>query len=591
MKASIRAAYGRAALGLMLAAAISLAASAFTAAAPSYMDVKGIKAGMQGYGLTVFKGTEPEKFDFTVIAVTKGDGGLSDLIIVRVSGKNMEASGGIAAGMSGSPCYISDKLVGALSHVLEGPDSDYGIITPMAEMVKALEAGKLAALPERLELAGYGSYVQASTPIWVSGLGDRALAGLAAKLSAKGIAVAPLPALGQGLTTIGKPDFKPGSAVAVQVSYGGIEAGALGTLTWTDGKSFLAFGHPFMSLGSVKIPMSQSEVLAVLPSNGFPFKMGTFEKPTATVTEDRMTAIAGVIGSSPSMVDVSVKVTDMQTGRKREASFKAVPDERMLADLVSSSALSVCDSALMRVGEGTSYLSILIEAAGKRMLREDMVWSGADVASEVTMEVADMISALMENDAEEPSIDSIEIILDIAPARLTAVITGIELPEEGFTPGVPAQLGVVLRPYRATAYTRYVEVTIPEGSPKGEIEVYVYGGSSEEESETISIYDKLGDTGGLGVAELLGMLETSVQNNGLVIEIRYIEKYGQEPEYEEAAPEAEPTGEEAQEPALAEEEPYDEYGFYDDEDEPYHTERALVQSVVSGNAKGNSQVR
>ena len=566
MRASIRAAFG-----FLLATALVLAASALLAAAPSYMDVKGIKAGMTGYGLTVFKGTEPERFDFTVIAVTKGDGGLSDLILVRVSGKNIELSGGIAAGMSGSPCYISDKLVGALSHVLEGPDSDYGIITPMAEMVKVLEAGRLASSPGSIELEGYGSFVQAATPIWVSGLGERALSGLAAKLSAKGIALAPLPALGQGLTTIGKPDFKAGSAVAVQVSYGGIEAGALGTLTWTDGRSFLAFGHPFMSLGSVQIPMSQSEVLAVLPSDGFPFKMGTFEKPAATVTEDRSTAIAGVIGSAPAMVDVLVKVTDMQTGRKREASFKAIPDARVLADLVSSSALSVCDSALMRVGEGTSYLSILIEAAGKRMLREDMVWSGSDVAAEVTMEVADMVAVLMENDVEEPEISSIEITLDIAPARLTAVIAGIELPEEGFTPGVPVQLGVVLRPFRAEAYTRYVEITIPEGSPAGEIEVYVRGGSSEEESETVGIYDKLGKTGGLGVGELLGKLETSDQNNGLVIEIRYIEKYGQEPAGEEIPPESEELAGQAEEQGLAEDQPYDAYSYFDEDDEPYHT--------------------
>lgn len=575
----------RAALSILLASAIVLAISALSAAAPSYLDVKSIKAGMSGYGLTVFKGTEPERFDFTVIAVTKGDGGLSDLILVRVSGKNMELSGGIAAGMSGSPCYISDKLVGALSHVLEGPDSDYGIITPMAEMVKVLEAGKLASSPVRIELVGYGSFVQAATPIWVSGLNERALSGLTAKLSAKGIALAPLPALVQGLTTIGKPDFKAGSAVAVQVSYGGIEAGALGTLTWTDGRSFLAFGHPFMSLGSVEIPMSQSEVLAVLPSNSFPFKMGTFEKPTATVTEDRTTAIAGVIGTAPAMVDVSVKVTDMQTGRKREASFKAIPDARVLADLVSSTALSVCDSALMRVGEGTSYLSILIEAAGKRMLREDMIWSGSDVAAEVTMEVADMIAILMENDVEQPSIGLIEIILDIAPARLTAVIAGIKLPEEGFTPGVPARLGVVLRPFRAEAYTRYVEVTIPDGSPAGEIEVYVRGGSSEEESETIGIYDKLGKTGGLGISELLGKLETSDQNNGLVIEIRYIEKYGQQPGYEEGVPE------EAQGPGFAEGQSNEGYDFYDEADEPYHTERVLVQRVVSGSASGISQVR
>ncbi len=49
----------------------------------------------------------------------KGAGGkLSDLVLIRASGQAIEAAGGIAEGMSGSPVYVDGRLLGAISYVL-----------------------------------------------------------------------------------------------------------------------------------------------------------------------------------------------------------------------------------------------------------------------------------------------------------------------------------------------------------------------------------------------------------------------------------------------------------------------------------------
>src|SRR3989337_147369 len=79
------------------------------------MPVSEIKPGMKGYGKTVFKGTTIEKFDVEVIDVLKKSMPGQDMILVKISGHNLEFSG-VIAGMSGSPIYIDDKIIGALAY-------------------------------------------------------------------------------------------------------------------------------------------------------------------------------------------------------------------------------------------------------------------------------------------------------------------------------------------------------------------------------------------------------------------------------------------------------------------------------------------
>lgn len=73
-----------------------------------------IKPGMEGFGKTVIKGTEIQTFTVKVINVIDNPGVLDDHIVVRVSGPTIRQAGGVAAGMSGSPIYINNRLAGAL---------------------------------------------------------------------------------------------------------------------------------------------------------------------------------------------------------------------------------------------------------------------------------------------------------------------------------------------------------------------------------------------------------------------------------------------------------------------------------------------
>ena len=57
------------------------------------IDVSEIKPGMKGYGLTVFSGTEPEKFNVEVVDVIPQIQPGQDGIICKISGHNLEETG------------------------------------------------------------------------------------------------------------------------------------------------------------------------------------------------------------------------------------------------------------------------------------------------------------------------------------------------------------------------------------------------------------------------------------------------------------------------------------------------------------------
>ena len=77
-------------------------------------NVEDLKPGMTGYGLTVMKGTATERFQVAIISVVKNASPGRDMVICRVDGLGLEKSG-VIAGMSGSPVYIDEKLVGAIA--------------------------------------------------------------------------------------------------------------------------------------------------------------------------------------------------------------------------------------------------------------------------------------------------------------------------------------------------------------------------------------------------------------------------------------------------------------------------------------------
>lgn len=114
-----------------------------------FMFLDEIQPDMTGICKTVIKGTEISTFDFRVVDVVKDPQELYSYILAKASGDIIKEIGGIAGGMSGSPCYIDGKLVGALfamyvagSHeeITMVESEPNFLIQPIESMLKVIDA-------------------------------------------------------------------------------------------------------------------------------------------------------------------------------------------------------------------------------------------------------------------------------------------------------------------------------------------------------------------------------------------------------------------------------------------------------------------
>src|SRR5215831_15583751 len=123
----------------------------------SYWQVDDVRAGMKGVGRTVLRGTKVEEFQAEVLGVLKNTSPGRDMVLCRLSGLDLDKTG-IIAGMSGSPVYLENKLLGAVAYAWAFGKEPIAGVTPFSQMhgfVEAYEHRDLAeqAKPVRVGLS------------------------------------------------------------------------------------------------------------------------------------------------------------------------------------------------------------------------------------------------------------------------------------------------------------------------------------------------------------------------------------------------------------------------------------------------------
>src|SRR5262249_13875164 len=128
------------ALCLPLISALTVFGQA-TPAQPDLMPIEDVRAGMKGYGMTVFQGARPERFEVEVLGVLNGVPNPKQCsVVARLGGPLVERTG-VFAGMSGSPVYIDGKLVGAVAFTFPFSKEPIAGITPIKYMIDNFDRG------------------------------------------------------------------------------------------------------------------------------------------------------------------------------------------------------------------------------------------------------------------------------------------------------------------------------------------------------------------------------------------------------------------------------------------------------------------
>jgi hypothetical protein len=518
-----------------------------------FMPIAQVLQGMKGICRTVISGTEIDAFDIEVLGILKGGAAVGDFILVRASGEVIEAVRGVAAGMSGSPVYIDGRLIGAITHSLsDGSDPYLALVTPIGEILRVLEASQgynvgacrfdnpVAVTEDLKALIGLAPgtplvMTPVKSPVMITGLRGRAFQLLADGL--KGYGLQPI-ATGIAQDTSAKDtvSLEPGSALGVQLIRGDVSATVLGTVTYRKGDLMIAFGHDLLLQGNSGYIATGAEVHQVVSSILKPYKIGSPLDVVGTVTQDRARGVLVRLDETPKTIPIALTVKDKDTGAVRMFRADIIDSEVLIGRLVSSFLLECLDSAIDRIGQGTSLVSFEIhtESLETPVSRENMFFSPVDISAMSGGELLDILYALVDNEFTKVNVTGMKAYVEIEERRQTARIVQAEASKTTVSPGETVEVKVRLRPYRGVPEIKGIDVKIPEHVSPGILYLTVRGGGvapPEDEEETQDSKDHQ-RSAAESLEKLIRDMTAVEKNNDIVVEFYA----GRQGDIDEASP-------------------------------------------------------
>ncbi len=492
----------------------------------NFFPLSELREGLRGTARTVFRGSEPEEFNVEILGIVPGAiGPKQDMIIGRLSGGGADRTA-VFAGMSGSPVYINGKLLGAISYSFPFSKEPICGITPIDQMIqifeqqgggktkikepRAVSFAELAATNWKPELprnamvqssilgsvsGGNASLAQVAgqtfqpiaTPVSFNGISQDVLNMFAPQLLAVGL----LPVAGVSGAAAMTP-MKPadentlvgGDSVSMQLSRGDYSLAAAGTVTYRDGDKIYAFGHPFLSLGTSDLPMSESHVVTVIPNMNNSFKLAVPDAMVGSMTQDRATGVFGRLGQAPKMIPVELKM-ETSRGQVETLNFEVAKDEFLTPLLLNITIYNSLVANERTIGETTIEISGEIQVKNQPSLKIDNRFGGGQAAQYASLSVALPVNTLLKSNFDDLEISKITLNAVSNDGNKSAVLERIAVDKTRVRPGETFEVQAYARTESGKIFVQKIPVTVPADAPVGALSVIVGDGSVMQQNSII----------------------------------------------------------------------------------------------------------
>ena len=508
-----------------------------------FMDIKEVKPGMRGYGLTVFQGTQIDTFYVEVLGIMKNIFyAKHDLIMVRVSGPYVDDAG-VIAGMSGSPIYIDGKLVGALAYSFgQLPKEPIAGITPIGQMLAIQDAVTYDSQPkdgEPVDQSGSGlremrAPVQPvgpsfdtpflkpiSVPMVFSGFNPAAVKLFENTFRQKGL----IPLMGGGgsiqteetenIPRIDEHTLEPGAAVGAQLIRGDFNMAGTGTVTYRNDKTILAFGHPYLWSGALNIPMTQADIITVIPDQASSTKIGNVTKVVGAVLWDHTNGLYGKLGDTAQMIPVEIA---FHVGNQlvNTYQFDVMMSTAWTPTLVNMGVANTILGNGRLGGERTIRLAGRVVMRGYPDIMLDDLFSGQLTLLSMTTNVTRMLNTVLDNRFVTPHIESLNLTIRSTSDRRTAVIEGVWYNQNEVHPGDELEVSVFLRPYRADRIIKKIKIPVPKHLERGTVQILVGSAQALTQHEMRSAPQRFRPD---DVEQLIDLLNKRRTNNRVYVKL------------------------------------------------------------------------
>lgn len=467
----------------------------------SILPLSEVKAGMKATGKTVFNGANVEDFDVEILGVLENAGPKQSIILARLSGGPMSHTG-VLQGMSGSPVYFNGRLLGAVALSFPFSKDPIAGIRPIEEMLATattprapravnisnpFDLASLLPKPQSFDL-GPNRLTEIATPLWLGGFSRNAFDHFAPILRSAGLEPV------QGLSGGGRPprklgdpsSLKPGSMISVQLITGDLAAGADGTITHIDGDRIFAFGHRFMATGDSEMPFARAEVMTLLASQNSSFKISSTKEWMGTITQDRTTAIHGILGRQAAMLPVDIRVVSRGgVARTWNYRMEMVNDRLLTPLLVQMAVFSAIDATERTAGlASVSVRARLHVGAGQPSIAFDNLYTAElGAPNMVSASLAAPVSAIMQGGFDDLKLSGISVDLEIDNEKKQLQIESLWPSKREAEPGETIDLTALFTGENGQEMTKTVRYTIPVGAQPGPLYFTVVDGAAANLAE------------------------------------------------------------------------------------------------------------
>jgi hypothetical protein len=459
-----------------------------------YIGIDEIKPGMAASCLTVFEGTKIESFPLEVVSVVRNISPGRNAILVRGTDERFKHTGPVA-GCSGSPVYIDGRMAGALAFGWSFSKEPLYGVTPIEEMLsvgkgKYDDAGTRTAkldLAEPLDLdAVWRSTIvamsasqesatgmtQLPVPLAVS-LPQYATDRLSKTLGPLGF----VPVAGGGMA--GSPqdanaELIPGAALAIPLVTGDITLSAVGTVTEVVDGKFYAFGHSLLGYGKMELPVGPAYIHTVVANLNRSFKLGNAMEVTGTLTRDEDTAVYGVLGKTPSMIDMRVTVERYNDPQTRTYNCKVARNDVITPQLVNA----VISGAVYFKGELPPEHTVKYEVRIKAKASPEIVFENVSTDADlmdVAREVVAPTAILINNRFRKVEIESIDVKVNISQKSSASTIKAFDVSRTRLKAGQSLEAAAMVHSFRAGSSKHTWLVNVPDDLPAGVYRLTVMG--------------------------------------------------------------------------------------------------------------------
>ena len=405
--------------------------------------------------------------------------------------ESVEAMGGIAQGMSGSPVGPPGRIMGALAYgngFSAAPTRFW--VTSIDAMEAAIDHqtfGEILAqeaAPAAPAAGIHAAYTPVKTPVMITGIQSHRIQELSSYLANSrynfvelfadigGVPAAPPVGVSSRLA--------PGDMIGVAIATGDIaNAIGFGTVTQVYDNKFVAFGHPMFGDGQSALPVYRAVVNGIVPSLAISYKSASaYGNPIGTVTKDLTPAIVGELGSLPPLIPVKTSYHPANSPTMIEKDHRVAYGQEWYIPLVAAITM---DALRMELSNATVDGTVTLQFQETDTVYTEPFRSASPVPFlDVLINVDRIVQSFSDtltNSAGKATLKAVSISITDKPQLAKAEISEVIAPEE-IVPGESVTVGITLVPHWSTAAAertiqREVTLEVPEDFPAGEANINV----------------------------------------------------------------------------------------------------------------------